>query len=227
MEDSWTVVKSKKDIKEERLIQEEITNKIEETEILGQYKIFEPGDPKYNINNDILNNNEFLDYIKYRFIINFETKNNNRLLDIDNKLNYSLVKYFKNLPINLDNYSKINYSSIVTTRIVVKCKILDFKNIYKISLKTRNTYQIIMIFTTSETELPYGVIKYIDNKFNNSDIELYLFANYYLLMLFLYSLELRLGLRKSTLLERYPSNFDDLTKTELSKHINNYNKIWI
>ena len=27
----------------------------------------------------------------------------------------------------------------------------------------------------------------------------------------------------STLLERYPSNFDDLSKTELSKHIYNYN----
>ena len=227
MDEDWTVVKSKKDTKEEKKIHEEITNKIKETEILGQYKMFEPGDSKCNINTEILLDPVFLEYITYRFKINFETTNNNRLTNIDNNLNNSLITYFKKLPINLENYSKIYYSSVVESRMIIKGKILDIKNIYKVSLKNKRTHQIILIFTTSEKGLPYGVIKYIDNKFNTTDVEFYLFANYYLLMLFLYSAELRLGLRKSTLLERYPSNFDDLSKTQLSTHIYNYNRIWV
>ena len=98
-DEGWTVVRSKREQKEDYKLHKEITEKIKESEIMGKYKIFYRDTtnqyrPKCILNKQIGEDPKFLDYVKYRFVLCDNSSKSDRLVEISDNTRRELTTYF-------------------------------------------------------------------------------------------------------------------------------------
>jgi len=225
----WKIVKSKYEKTLEKKIQKEISNKSVERNILGTEKLFSDSN-KLVLNYKILKNKDGMAYVKNNFLAN--KKLVPRLNDIDLK---SLAVKYRNTQISLENYSCISYPyklSFLNTfdkrETFPFSEILNFIDLihgWKISLKDKDVYQVLLLFRTNVPKLPYSFVRYIQTKNNIIKQECILLNNYLEVLLFLYRHELNLVLRKKTLVNGYPINFLDINKEQVNSYFVGFRKI--
>ena len=192
-EDEWKIVKSKYEKTLEKKIQKEISNKSVERNILGTEKLFSDNN-KLVLNYKILKNKDGMTYVKNNFLVN--KKIVPRLNDIDLK---SLAVIYRHTQISLENYSCISYPyklSFLNTfdkrKTFPFSEILNFIDLihgWKISLKDKDVYQVLLLFRTNVSKLPYSFVRYIQTKNNIIKKECILLNNYLEVLLFLYRQE--------------------------------------
>lgn len=226
-DEEWTLVESNKNKRIKKNIEKDIHDKVKENKIVNIYpNVFNIVNHDIKINSEILEDNSYLDYIKKTYIFNRNIRNSSRLLKIDKLVIESLTRHFMDKTINILNYNKIIYSNNSNLDKLDSIRLKRLLNMFKIRIKNNNS-NLILVYSTDNKELPYGLITYTE--YTDTDIsneELVLFSNYYELVLYLFMCEIKLQLKKPTLLIRYPVNFEKITKNNLDVLFSNFNKVW-
>jgi hypothetical protein len=207
----WTIVKSKHEKILEKKIQKEISSKNTEIGIMGNHKVFF-GD-KLILNNEILKSRSMMSYIKNNCRINKKLTDRLSTLDLA-----SIENKFKKQDLDLETFTCISYPYKLGKLYKLEGDLTHMIHGWKISLKDKDVYQILLLFRTDIQKLPYAFVRYIQTKNNIIKKECIAVNNYIEVLLFIYRHELNLVLKKKTLVNDYPINFIDINK----EHVNTY-----
>ena len=154
-----------------------------------------------------------MSYIKNNYRINKKLTERLSILDLT-----SLESKFKKQSLDLENYTCLSYPYKLGKLDKLDGNFLNLIHGWKISLKDKDVYQILLLFRTDIQKLPYAFVRYIQTKNNIIKKECVAVNNYLEVLLFLYRHELNLVLKKKTLVNGYPINFIDINK----EHVNSY-----